>query len=127
MNQQSTRHSASDHPIDIHRHRARVIMRVGGQVVADTRRALALHEAALPVALYIPREDVNMALLERSEHRTHCPHKGDANYYSAFAAGARLDNVAWTYETPLPRVAKIEGHLSFYPDRIDEMTEEPLA
>ncbi|WP_353194646.1 DUF427 domain-containing protein [Pusillimonas noertemannii] len=127
MNQQSTRHSASDHPIVIHRHRARVTVRVGSQIVADTCKALTVHEATLPLALYIPREDVNMALLERSIHRTHCPYKGDAHYYSTFADGTWLDNVAWTYETPLPQVAQIKGHLSFYPDRIDEIIEEPFA
>jgi len=116
-----------DHPISIRKHPARVILRAGGRVVADTREALALHEAALPVVLYIPREDVNMALLERSSHSTYCPYKGDANYYSLLASGVRLDNVAWTYEKPFALVAQIEGHLSFYPDRVEQMIEEPLS
>lgn len=115
-----------DHPITIEKTRSRVTVRVAGRVIADTGEALALREASYPVVLYIPRKDVDMALLERTGHTTHCPYKGDANYYSVPAGGARSDNAAWTYESPPPSVEKIRDHLAFYPDRVDEILEQPL-
>src|SRR5690606_30162780 len=117
----------TNHPITIRKHPARVIVRVGGQTIADTQNALALREASYPVVLYVPREDVNMALLERSSHATHCPYKGDASYYSIPVGGRRAANAVWTYEAPLPLVAEIKNHMAFYPDRIDEIIEQPLG
>ena len=62
--------------------------------------------------------DANMALLARSARVTHCPYKGDANYFSVGAGGKTLENAVWTYETPFPAMAEISGHLSFYPDKV---------
>jgi hypothetical protein len=65
-----------DHPISIHANPSRVVVRVGGKVIADTRDALTLREASYPAVQYIPRRDVDMAALKRSEHTTYCPYKG---------------------------------------------------
>jgi hypothetical protein len=65
-----------DHPITIERNPARIVVSVAGRIVADTREALTLREAAYPAVQYIPRKDVNMALLERTDHATYCPYKG---------------------------------------------------
>ncbi|MFX5877510.1 DUF427 domain-containing protein, partial [Acinetobacter baumannii] len=65
-----------------------------------------------------PRADANMALLERTGRTTHCPYKGDANYFSIKANGATLENSIWTYEEPYPAMAAIAGHLAFYPDKV---------
>lgn len=115
----------NDHPITIapNPHRIRVHWR--GHVVADTTRALNLKEASYPAVLYIPRADVDMALLERSAHQTRCPHKGVASYYSLTSADGRSENAIWTYESPLPTVASIAGHVAFYPDRIDRIEQSP--
>ena len=59
-----------------------------------------------------------MALLARTERTTHCPYKGDANYFSINASGRMLENAIWTYETPFPAMADIAGHLAFYPDKV---------
>src|SRR6202166_1929906 len=74
-----------DHPITIEANPSRVVVKVGGKVIADTRDALTLREASYPSVQYIPRRDVDMAALTRSEHRTYCPYKGDASYYSISA------------------------------------------
>jgi uncharacterized protein (DUF427 family) len=69
-----------DHPITIERNPVRIVVSVAGRVVADTREALTLREAAYPAVQYIPRKDVEMALLEPTDHSTYCPYKGDCSY-----------------------------------------------
>jgi len=108
-----------DHPIAITPSRDRVRVMLGGRAVADTRRALVLQEAAYKPVFYIPREDADMALLERTAHGTHCPYKGDASYYSIRVGGRVAENAIWSYEQPYPAMREIAGHLAFYPDRVD--------
>jgi len=107
-----------DHPITITQNPKRVRVTAGGVVIAETSKALVLKEAKYPAVQYVPREDANMALLERTERTTHCPYKGDASYYSVKADGKTLDNAIWTYETPFPAMTEISGHLAFYPDKV---------
>ena len=111
-----------DHPISIEANPSRVVVTVGGQVIADTREALSLREASYPAVQYIPRRDVNMAMLVRSEHTTYCPYKGDASYYSIPASGDRSVNAVWTYETPFEAMMQIKEYLAFYPDRVDQIS-----
>ncbi len=114
-----------DHPIGIEPNPNRVRVLFNGRVVADTTRALTLHEATLRAVQYIPRGDADMSLLERTAHKTHCPYKGDAAYYTIRAAGRAAENAVWTYEEPYPAVTAIEGRLAFYPDRVDRIEELP--
>jgi len=109
-----------DHPIAIERTLSRVVVTVGGRIVADTREALTLREAKYPPVQYIPRKDADMSLLERSDHTTYCPYKGDCSYYSIPVGGARSINAVWTYESPYDAVSQIKDYLAFYPDRVDE-------
>jgi uncharacterized protein (DUF427 family) len=109
----------SDHPISIERSSSRVVVSVAGRVIADTREALTLHEAHHPAVQYIPRKDVDMTLLARTDRTTYCPYKGDANYFSIPAGGERSIDAVWTYESPYAAVADIKDHLAFYPDRVD--------
>ena len=115
-----------DHPITIEANPRRVQVTVAGKVVADTTRALTVREAAYPPVFYIPRRDVEMALLERTDHASYCPYKGDAAYYSIPSGGARSANAVWTYEAPYEAVAAIKDHLAFYPDRVDAIEQLPL-
>ncbi len=114
-----------DHPITIAPNPKRVVVRVGGKTIADTTRALALREASYPAVQYIPRADVDMTALQRTDHATHCPYKGDASYYSIRLGGGGKDlaNAVWTYESAYEAVKPIEGHLAFYPNKV-ELTEE---
>src|SRR6266481_3321979 len=102
-----------DHPITIERNAHRVVVTVAGRVVADTRKALTLREASYPAVQYIPRKDVDMTLLERTDHVTYCPYKGDCAYYSVPAGGQKSVNAVWSYEDPFPAVAQIRGHVAF--------------
>ena len=100
-----------DHPISIQRNLARLVVSVAGRVVADTRNALTLREATYPPVEYIPRKDVDFSQLERTDHATYCPYKGDCSYYSIPAGGKKSVNAVWTYENPFPAVAQIRGLL----------------
>jgi len=112
-----------DHPISIQRNPAHVVVSVAGRLVADTRNALTLCEADYPPVQYIRREDVDLSQLERTDHATYCPYKGDCNYYSVLAGGKKSVNAVWAYENPYPAVGQIKGHVAFYPDRVDEIAE----
>jgi len=126
MSERPMRVPGPDHPIAIEPNRARIVVALGGRIIADTRAALVLREADYPAVQYIPRQDVDMSALERSAHRTYCPFKGDCAYYSVAVDGRRAENAVWGYETPHAAVAAIKDHLAFYPDRV-EMSETPAA
>jgi uncharacterized protein (DUF427 family) len=115
------RSPGSDHPISIEANPSRVVVTVGGRVIADTSDALTLCEASYPAVQYIPRRDVDMAALTRSEHTTYCPYKGDASYYTIPAGGDRSVNAVWTYESPFEAMTRIKDYVAFYPDRVDEL------
>jgi len=107
-----------DHPITIATNPKRVRISVGGEVIAETSRALTLKEASYPPVQYIPHEDANPAKLKRTEHSTYCPYKGDASYFSIVSGGKTLENAIWTYEAPYDPVKDIAGHLAFYPNKV---------
>jgi uncharacterized protein (DUF427 family) len=102
----------------------RVQVKFNGEVIADTRDAIALEESmsgstVAPVMYYIPRKDVKMERLARSSHETHCPFKGEASYYSLVNGP---ENAVWTYEQPYDEMTAIKELLAFYPDKVDSIT-----
>jgi uncharacterized protein (DUF427 family) len=94
------------HPVTVEPTGARVTVTFGGRVVADTRNALTLREASYPAVQYVPLEDVDGTVLQPSDHATYCPFKGDASYYDL---------------RPHAAVAPIEGHVAFYPGKVDSI------
>jgi uncharacterized protein (DUF427 family) len=108
-----------DHPITIAKSGSHVVVTVAGRKIADSKDALSFHESSYPEVLYIPRKDVDMSLLERTDHSTYCPYKGECSYYSIPAGGERSVNAVWTYESPYDAVAAIGEHVAFYRDRVD--------
>ncbi|MDP9810242.1 uncharacterized protein (DUF427 family) [Rhizobium tibeticum] len=123
MSAQPMKIPGPDHPITVRPNPARVVVKLGGQVIADSRNALTLKEASYPAVQYIPRADVNMALLTRSDHHTYCPYKGEASYFNIVSGGDTAGNAIWTYEDPYAAVSEIKEHLAFYPDRVDSIEE----
>jgi uncharacterized protein (DUF427 family) len=107
-----------DHPIAIVPHKGHVVVRFGDTVVADTHNALELKEASYPAVLYIPREDAKLSHYARTAHTTHCPYKGDANYFTLTDGSQHAENAVWTYETPYPAMAEIANHVAFYPSKV---------
>ena len=108
-----------DHPITITAHPKRVQAVYHGHVIADSEKALILKEAVYKPVVYFPREAVDMDYFSRTERTTHCPYKGDANYYTIFMDGNFADNAVWTYEEPYPAMDAIRGFLAFYPDKVE--------
>lgn len=108
------------------RNAKRVVVTLGGTTIADSTEALTLREASYPAVQHIPRKDVDMSALSRSDTRTHCPYKGEASYFSIPLSGPRSADAIWTYEAPYDSVAAIKGHLAFYPDRVDAIGERDV-
>ncbi|MFM0251112.1 Uncharacterized conserved protein, DUF427 family [Burkholderia sp. GAS332] len=100
-------------------HRVRVIH--GGVTMADTQAGLTLTETGLADVFYFPRDDVNMARLERSTHTSHCPFKGEASYFHLRTEDGLIENAVWSYETPLEPAVRIKGYLAFYASRVDRI------
>jgi len=91
-----------------------------GQVLAESDRAVELHETGLPTRYYLPREDVRMELLKPTDTSSHCPFKGDASYFSAPEA----EDAFWVYEAPSEEDAKpIAGLLAPWPGRVEVIVE----
>jgi uncharacterized protein (DUF427 family) len=125
MKEKQVKLPGPEHPILLERNPARVVVSVAGRVVADSRNALTLREATYPPVQYLPFEDVDFSQLERTDHVTYCPYKGDCDYYSIPAGGKKsVDAVVWSYEDPFPAVGHIRGHVAFYPERVDEIAEQ---
>ena len=107
------------HRIEVRPVAGRVVVRMDGEVLADTRDALVLEEGRLPARWYVPEADVRAERLEPSDHTSHCPFKGDAVYRSARVGDRVEEAVAWSYPQPKSRVAEIAGRWAFYQDRVD--------
>ena len=90
-----------------------------GEVIADSRDAVVLKEADYPLVYYVPRKDVKMDRLIRSSHRTYCPFKGQALYFSLLNGP---ENAVWSYEQPYDEMLAIKEQLAFYPDKVDSIT-----
>jgi uncharacterized protein (DUF427 family) len=98
----------------------RVVVSLGGTVLADTTRPVALYETELPVRWYVPRDDVRLDLLAPSDSTTVCAYKGQATYFSvAGRDDEEAVDVAWTYVDPLHEAAAVKDHLCFYAERTD--------
>ncbi|WP_121634533.1 DUF427 domain-containing protein [Tropicibacter alexandrii] len=90
------------------------VIRAGGAVLGESSRALELVEGDLPPVIYFPREDIGMAFLDRTDHTTTCPHKGEASYFSIMSKSKTYENAVWSYENPKDEVGAIKDHLAFY-------------
>lgn len=120
MSQRPVLQPTAEHPITVAPTGRHVTVRVNGETIADTERAVTLQESTYPAVQYIPLSDVVTERLRPSDTATYCPFKGDASYYHVVTeAGATIADAVWTYEKPYPAVAPIAGHVAFYPDKAD--------
>jgi uncharacterized protein (DUF427 family) len=120
------------HRIDVHPTTRHIRVLLDGEVLADTVRAQALFETALPPRWYIPQEDVRMELLEPSETKTRCAYKGSASYWHVRVGDAGEDDLVWTYAEPQHDAEAVRGLLCFFNERVDleldgEVGERPLT
>ena len=112
--------------IDILRSSRQVRVEIDGVTVADTTNASLLYETGLPTRYYIPKTDVRMDLLTRTDLATACPYKGSARYWTVTIDGVAHSNVVWGYDAPLPESQKIAGLVSFYNEKVDIYVDEIL-
>ena len=105
--------------IDILQSSRHVEVFVGGVKVADSVRPRILFETGLPARFYLPKTDVRMDLLERSDLHTECPYKGTASYYSVHTGEETVENIVWWYPAPVKESAEIAGMVSFYNEKVD--------
>ena len=110
---------SAGHTVTITTSDAHVEVRLDGELFAKTDRALRLEETGLPARYYLPKVDVRMDLLRPTSFHTTCPFKGEASYWSADVGGQTHDGIVWAYESPIPAVAELAGHVSFYPNRAE--------
>ncbi|KMW58481.1 hypothetical protein AIOL_003456 [Candidatus Rhodobacter oscarellae] len=94
------------------------VVRAAGAVLGESQNALELTEGSYPPVIYFPRGDIAMAFLDQTEKTSHCPHKGDASYFTIEGKSGPLTDAAWSYEDPKDAVAAIKDHLAFYTDRV---------
>jgi uncharacterized protein (DUF427 family) len=113
-----------DHPIAIEPNPGRVVVKVAGKVLVDTKNSVTLREADYPPVEYVPLSEIDPALLEPTDNESYCPYKGEAGYYSVPAGGARSANAVWEYKAPYPPVAELLGRVAFYPDRVDSIEQQ---
>ncbi len=97
-------------------------VRAGGGVIGESKNALILSEGDYPDVVYFPRGDIAMVFLDPSDHKTICPHKGEATYMSIDTKSTVLTNAVWSYEDPNEVVAQIKGYLAF--DKLQVTIEE---
>ena len=107
------------HRIDVYRTTRRVRVSVDGELLADSVRALALFETALPPRFYLPADDVRTELLEPSETRTRCAYKGSASYWHVRVGDTLHDDLAWTYADPDDDARGIRDRIAFFNERVD--------
>ena len=94
-------------------------VRIRGELIAESDRAIELRETGHRTRWYLPMEDVREGVLQPSERTSHCPFKGDAGYFSARVRGELHTDVAWSYPEPLPEVTEIAGYVAFYPRKVE--------
>ncbi len=110
--------------LDSSRH---IRIEIDGETVADTRNAKLLFETGLPTRYYLPKTDVQFALLSATDKSSGCPYKGTARYWTVTAGGALHENIAWGYDTPLPESRGIEGRVAFYNEKVDIFVDGDLV
>ena len=110
--------NSSDHKISATQTDWRVSVVFNGVTIADSSKAILFQEGSMAPVYYFPRDDVRMDLMRPSRHKTHCPFKGDASYWSLTVGEKSLQNVVWSYEKPIEEVVSIKSFIAFYMDQL---------
>lgn len=115
------------HRVDCRATRRRLNVEVAGATLVDTDDTVILFETALAPRLYVAPAAVRTDLLRQSSTTSYCNYKGYASYWSAVVGDQVVDDVAWSYEDPLPESLPIKGMLSFDAEKVRVVAELPGA
>lgn len=110
-----------DHKVVFTPAKAHIVVKLGGEVIAETDRALLCEESGHGPVHYIPMTDTRADLFRPTATSTHCPFKGNASYWSVTAGGKEARDAAWSYDLPFDEARAIKGYMAFYPDRVDSI------
>jgi uncharacterized protein (DUF427 family) len=113
-----------EHRVEIGPGPAHVGVIFGGEIIADTKSAIAVKESGYQPVYYVPRDDVRQDLLVKTAHKTYCPFKGEASYWSIQLGGKQAENAVWSYSEPYDEVADLKDYMAFYPNRVDQILVE---
>ncbi len=116
---QSLYHKVPHYRVDLEPNPKRVRVAVGPETIAESARSLTMLETKHDPVVYIPREDVRMDLLERTDRETFCPFKGEASYWTIRVGDQVRENAVWSYEDPFDEVAGLKDYIAFYTDRVE--------
>ena len=105
--------------IDILPSSRHVRIEIAGVTVAESSSPTLLFETGLPVRYYLPKTHVRLDLLTHTDSETHCPYKGQAEYWSVRTGDTVHEDIAWSYPTPLPESLGVAGHIAFYDEKVD--------
>jgi uncharacterized protein (DUF427 family) len=115
------------HRVDCLRSRRQLRVEAAGLTLVDVADTVAVYETALEPRLYVDPQHVRMDVFVESASQTYCPYKGTASYWSARIGGAVLEDIAWSYEEPLPESLRLQHLLSFDEDRVTVHHDLPPA
>jgi len=108
-----------EHRVDLHPETRRVRVTYTGTVVADTTRALRVEETGHGPVMYIPKQDMRLDLMKKTEYSSYCPFKGTASYWTLKVSDNASENAIWGYETPYDEMTGLSGYYAFYGNRVD--------
>src|SRR5829696_6359877 len=111
-------------PVRVEPNHRRLRVLVDGQVIADSIRSLYLFEVGHLPVYYLPKADVRWEHLEHTDHTSHCPRKGDAEYWSIVVGDRRSENAVWSYPVPIAGAPDLSDYVAFYWHRVDNWFEE---
>lgn len=112
-----------DHPITVTVNSNQVTVTLDGEIIADSKNALMMQEADYAPVAYIPQADVAMSLLEKTDHSSYCPYKGEASYWTIRVGDKVAENAVWAYEQPYDAVAEVKDYVAFYPSKVDSISD----
>lgn len=99
-----------------------IVVTHNGVVIVDTKSPLRILETSHPPTYYLPRDDVDLSVLEPVEGTTFCEFKGRASYADLVVGESRLARAVWWYEDPSPGYRELIDHIALYPGRVDQCT-----
>lgn len=120
----STKNTGPKEVLAIRAHSGRVRVELGGYLIAESSEALELREDGHSPVLYFPPSALQRGRVQGSEYSSHCPRKGQANYYSIAVGSCFEKDAIWQYQNPIASAQGIAGYVAFRPDAVDAFDDQ---